>query len=123
MSAESSPGVRTGRVYDDPDPDADRVLVDGLWPRGVRKADLDAEWLREVAPTSELRRWYDHRPERFAEFERRYRKELADGPAAAGLDDLVRRARSGSLVLLTAARDLGRSQAEVLRRVVSERVG
>lgn len=116
------PRVRTGRVYDDPVPGADRVLVDGLWPRGVRKADLDATWLRDVAPSAELRRWYDHRAERFREFERRYRRELSSGQAAAGLEKLVRRAQEGPILLLTATRDIEHSQAEVLRRVVSERV-
>ena len=91
------------------------MLVDRLWPRGVSKdAGLFDEWVREVAPSDELRRWYGHRPERFEEFARRYRVELKTSPAKPSVDALLAHARKGSLTLLTATRDLERSGATVL---------
>ncbi|MGX4688443.1 DUF488 domain-containing protein [Streptomyces sp. JNUCC 63] len=104
------------RVYEETSPqDGKRVLVDRVWPRGMRKEDahLD-EWLRDVAPSSELRRWYGHDPARFAEFRRRYRDELRDAEhreAAGHLRDLAAHDR---LTLLTATKDVDHSQAAVL---------
>ena len=93
-----------------------RVLVDRLWPRGVRKegAPLD-EWLRDVAPSTDLRRWYGHEPQRFAEFAGRYRHELASTPASGAVGGLLERAGRGPLVLVTATRDVEHSGAAVLR--------
>lgn len=109
------------RVYEDPGRSGaeHRVLVDRLWPRGVKKAALDLDgWVKDAAPSTALRRWYGHEPERFAEFARRYRAELAHEPAASTVDALRRRARRHRLVLLTATRDVERSGAEVLRRAL-----
>src|SRR4051812_10328796 len=91
-------GIEVARVYDRPaERPGRRVLVDRLWPRGVGKADSRwDEWCRDVAPSAELRRWYAHRPERFAEFRRRYLDELEDAEhagAMAHLDALMRRGR------------------------------
>ena len=108
--------IRFHRVYDDASPeDGARVLVDRLWPRGLRKdeAHLDA-WLREVAPSTELRRWYGHDPRRFAEFRERYLAELRDPDRRQALGELDEMARQGPLTLLTATRDLDHSQAAVL---------
>jgi uncharacterized protein YeaO (DUF488 family) len=93
-----------------------RVLVDRIWPRGVRKVDaaLD-EWLKDVAPSTELRRWYGHEPERFEEFARRYRDELRRPPASQALAHLVDLCRPGGLTLLTATRDVDHSAARVLQ--------
>lgn len=116
-------GVKVVRVYEDPGRSRGerRVLVDRLWPRGVKKdaVDLD-EWAKAAAPSAELRRWYGHAPERFEEFRRRYRAELASEPAASMVGRLRREARQGPLVLLTATRDVERSGAEVLRSVLQE---
>jgi uncharacterized protein YeaO (DUF488 family) len=104
------------RVYDPPEPDdGRRVLVDRLWPRGLRKdaAELD-EWLREVAPSDELRRWYGHEPARFDEFRHRYADELAEPDRAAAFDRLAGMAADGPLTLLTATRDLDRALTVVL---------
>jgi uncharacterized protein YeaO (DUF488 family) len=113
------PEVLLRRVYDDvPEEEAEyRVLVDRIWPRGVRKADaaLD-EWLKDAAPTTELRRWYGHDPDRFEEFERRYRAELGRPPASLALAHLVDLSRAGKLTLLTATRDVEHSAARVLQR-------
>jgi uncharacterized protein YeaO (DUF488 family) len=109
--------VRVGRVYEGrTDKDGFRVLVDRLWPRGLTKAhaDLD-EWRKELAPTTQLRRWYAHDPERFVEFGRRYRAELSSGVQAAALADLSDLVATGHVVtLLTAARDPAASEAAVL---------
>ena len=112
--------VRARRVYEAPDTaDGRRVLVDRLWPRGLRKEDavLDA-WCKEVAPSSELRTWYDHDPERFSDFRRRYRAELRRGEAAEAVAELRRRAGRRPVTLLTATRDLDRSGAAVLAEVL-----
>lgn len=108
------------RVYDEPERgDGARVLVDRLWPRGVRKDELAHDlWLRDVAPSTDLRTWYGHRPDRFEAFARRYREELDAAPAAAALEELRRHAARGPLTLLTATRDVERSAAAVLADVL-----
>lgn len=111
--------VRVKRIYEPADPeDGIRVLVDRLWPRGVRKADaaLDA-WAKELAPSHELRRWYGHDPARFEAFARAYREELAAHDVLAAWRE---RARSETVTLLTATRDLERSHAAVLADVLQE---
>jgi uncharacterized protein YeaO (DUF488 family) len=113
------PDVTVARVYDDAGGDAVRVLVDRLWPRGIAKNELRMdEWAKEVAPSTELRRWYGHDPARFHEFARRYRAELHDCPAADGVARLATTARGPGVVLLTATRDVDRSAARVLRDVL-----
>lgn len=120
QSADVSPTCQVGlrRVYDTGD-SGYRVLVDRLWPRGVTKtqAALD-EWLRDAAPSSDLRRWYGHRVERFEEFARRYRAELRRPPAAAAVDRLVELAHEQPVTLLTATRDVEHSGALVLHEVL-----
>jgi uncharacterized protein YeaO (DUF488 family) len=115
--------IRIARVYDSPSPkDGYRVLVDRIWPRGVRKDELPAqEWVKDVAPSTQLRKWFGHDPARFAEFARRYRDELAGDEQQAELDKLRRRARRGTVTLLTAARDPAVSHVAVLSEVLSER--
>jgi uncharacterized protein YeaO (DUF488 family) len=115
--------VRARRVYEDPEPDdGRRVLVDRLWPRGLSKerADLD-EWLKAVAPSDELRHWYGHDPDKFGEFERRYKTELKEPERADALRHLADEVRAGPVTLLTATGDLERSQAEVLVRLLRAR--
>ena len=97
------------------------MLVDRLWPRGVTKATAPIdEWAKDVAPSSDLRRWYDHRVDRFDEFGRRYRVELGQGATAEAVERLRAIARSQDLILVTATKDVEHSGAEVLRRVLSE---
>ena len=97
--------------------DGRRVLVDRIWPRGISKQQAAlALWCKDVAPSTELRRWYSHEPAKFDEFARRYRVELA--AAGAVLADL--RDTDGVLTLLTATRDLALSQAAVLAQVLCE---
>jgi len=112
----SRSNVRVGRVYDEPTPhDGTRVLVDRLWPRGMTKdkARLD-EWCKQIAPSTELRTWYAHDPQRFAEFGRRYRAELAQPERAAALGHLRTLAATGALTLLTATKQAEISEAAVL---------
>jgi uncharacterized protein YeaO (DUF488 family) len=115
--------IEIRRVYDHDDgKDAGyRVLVDRLWPRGVAKADaaLD-EWVKEAAPSTELRRWYGHDVERFDEFARRYRAELQT-PPSAGLDRLLELARTKTVTLVTATRDVDHSGARVLQELIATR--
>jgi uncharacterized protein YeaO (DUF488 family) len=113
--------VCVGRVYDEPDASLGlRVLVDRLWPRGVSKerARLD-EWCKTVAPSSELREWYHHDPARFEEFSRRYRAELEDGEQHEAFAHLAELARRGPLLLLTATKDAGTSEAAVLAELLA----
>ena len=110
--------VRLKRAYDQPDEeDGYRVLIDRLWPRGVsrERARLD-EWVKDLAPSAELRRWFGHDPARFAEFRTRYEKEL-EGQEAK-LEELRRRARQGTLTLVYAARDAEHNDAVVLADVL-----
>jgi uncharacterized protein YeaO (DUF488 family) len=114
------PDVRVGRVYAAADDtDGLRVLVDRLWPRGVSKAkaDLD-EWCKDVAPSTELRKWYSHDPEKYEEFVRRYRAELAAGDQAAALQHLHELAQAGPLTLLTATKEPDKSEAAVLAEIL-----
>ncbi|MEV2277122.1 DUF488 family protein [Nocardiopsis sp. NPDC049922] len=125
-------GVHVERVYDavrarehpeeGREPPPGRLfLVDRLWPRGVSRASLEGvEWLREAAPSTELRRWFGHEPGRFAAFADRYRAELDECPEA--LEPALAAARGGPVTLLYAARDTERNHALVLRAYLEERL-
>ncbi|MER7243127.1 DUF488 family protein [Kribbella sp. NPDC000426] len=114
--------VHVRRIYDRPAAgDGIRVLVDRVWPRGIRKeaAAIDL-WAKDVAPSTELRKWYGHVPEKFAQFEKRYRDELATQAGRTALEQLRTLAARDDLVLVTATRDVDHSQATVLARVLNE---
>jgi uncharacterized protein YeaO (DUF488 family) len=116
------PRVRAARVYDPPAPAGGRrVLVDRLWPRGIRKGDprID-QWLRDIAPSADLRIWYGHQPERAEEFAGRYRRELLDAGHGAAVAELRALVAAGPVVLLTASKALDISQAAVLAAWLSE---
>jgi uncharacterized protein YeaO (DUF488 family) len=105
------------RIYDDPDPtDGTRILVDRLWPRGLskEKARFDL-WMKEVAPSSTLRKWFDHKAERWPEFQARYREELRGNPA---LEDLRERAAAGTVTLLYGSRNREFNHAAVLADIL-----
>lgn len=113
--------VQVRRIYDEPSlDDGARVLVDRLWPRGVSKAraQLD-DWCKDIAPSTELRKWYGHDPARFAEFSRRYIDELAEPGPAAALAYLEGLAERGPLTLLTATKEPDISEAAVLRNLLT----
>jgi uncharacterized protein YeaO (DUF488 family) len=101
--------------------DGMRILVERLWPRGVSKAAaaLDA-WAKEISPSPDLRKWYGHDPEKWPEFQRRYRAELADNEAA--LTPLLDRARQGQVTLLFSTRDAERNSANVLRALLIDKL-
>jgi uncharacterized protein YeaO (DUF488 family) len=108
--------VQVRRAYEEPDRgDGTRVLVDRIWPRGLTKAKagLD-EWCKQVAPSTQLRKWYHHDPDRFEEFGRRYRSELEDPERAEALAHLRDLAKHRTLTLLTATKQPEISEAEVL---------
>jgi uncharacterized protein YeaO (DUF488 family) len=116
------PDIRVRRVYDEASPaDGARVLVDRIWPRGLRKdaARLD-EWAKDVAPSTELRKWYGHDPAKFDEFRRRYLGELTGTSQRAALGQLRALAAAGPVTLLTATKDVAHSQAEVLAQVLRQ---
>ena len=114
--------VRVRRIYEPAaDDDGYRVLVDRLWPRGVGKAAAQVdEWCRAVAPSTALRTWYGHDPQRFAEFRRRFRAELKSDGAAAALQRLRAVAAHRPLTLLTATRDPATSNAAVVAELLLE---
>ncbi len=116
------PMVGVGRVYDEVGDGSRRVLVDRLWPRGFRKDDprID-EWLPEVAPSTELRRWYGHRPEEYDEFARRYEAELSQEPGADGFARLAALVGLEPTTLLTATREVELSHLTVLVRLLDDR--
>lgn len=122
MTNARQAGLDIRRVYDPPSPsEGARVLVDRVWPRGVRKADLDLHaWRRDLAPSTELRRWFGHDPDRWEEFQRRYAAELEE--RQADLDSLAALAREQGLTLLYAARDRQHNNAEALRRLLEQRI-
>jgi len=109
--------VKLKRVYDAVEKsDGRRVLVERLWPRGIKRKDRRvADWLRDIAPSPELRRWYGHEPEKWAEFKRRYRAELRKADRRRLLEVLADEARRGTVTLVYAARDTERNSAVVVR--------
>lgn len=116
--SKAAAAVTIKRAYDPPSPrDGTRVLVDRLWPRGVKKADAGiAQWMKEIAPSNELRKWFGHDPQRWDEFRRRYKAELAKKREAVG--ELRELARQGPLTLVYSARDEAHNQAVVLREML-----
>lgn len=112
--------VRIKRIYDPAaEHDGTRVLVDRIWPRGLRKADAAVDrWPREIAPSKELRQWFGHEPARFKTFAARYRAELDQRPEVVG--ELAELAAQGDVTLLYAARDPDCNHARVLADYLRE---
>lgn len=110
--------IQLERAYDPPAPDGGtRILVDRLWPRGLARAQAHIDvWLKDVAPSAELRRWFGHEAAKWPEFQRRYRAELAHNPALGTLCDIVR--REPRITLVFAAKDTEHNNAVVLRDLV-----
>lgn len=114
--------IRLKRAYEAPGPeDGRRYLVDRLWPRGVKKEALQLDgWLKEVAPSNELRRWFGHDPARWEEFQQRYAAELDAQPQ--NWQPLLAAARAGDLTLVYAARDEAHNDAVVLRGYLMQKL-
>lgn len=113
--------IRLKRAYEPPsEADGTRVLIDRLWPRGVTKAEAAIDhWLRDLAPSTELRKWFGHDPVLWDEFRRRYTAELARHPEE--LDQLLRMAAESPLTLVYGARDKNHNDAVVLKEVLAVR--
>jgi uncharacterized protein YeaO (DUF488 family) len=113
--------VQVRRVYDEPeDSDGVRVLVDRIWPRGMTKARAAlTEWCKDVAPSTELRKWYSHDPAKFEEFTRRYGAELEQAERAQALQHLRGLAADGRLTLLTGSKAVDISEAAVLAAILN----
>ncbi len=107
--------IQLKRVYEKPSAtDGERILVDRLWPRGLTKERAAVDlWLKDVAPSTELRKWFDHDPAKWKEFQSRYRKELRTAKEAIGL--LKKRSKAGTITLLYGARDETHNEARVLK--------
>ena len=110
--------INIKRVYDDKSQDDGyRVFIDRLWPRGVKKEDAHFdEWLKDLAPSTELRKWFDHDPDRFDEFRKRYKKELQEHKD--DLDKLRKRAKAEKITLLYAAKDEEMNNAIVVKEIL-----
>ncbi|AHF15398.1 DUF488 domain-containing protein [Niabella soli] len=114
------PKIQLKRIYEPADPsDGYRVLVDRLWPRGVKKATADIdEWAKELAPSGALRKWFDHDPQKWAAFQKKYREELQ---ANSAVDAFVQEHKANKLItLLYGAKDEVHNQAVVLKAVLEK---
>ncbi len=111
--------IKIQRIYSSNIENGYRVLVDKIWPRGIRRMDAPVDiWMKEVAPSDALRKWFGHDPERFDEFKKKYRMELNDNPEIEKLIQLVM--EHNSLILLFGAKDELHNQAIVLREYIEE---
>ncbi len=114
--------LKVKRVYEDAESsDGTRFLVERLWPRGMKKEELEMEaWLKEVAPSDGLRRWFAHDPLKWKEFQKRYRAELVSNPNA--WKPILESAKRGAVTLLFSARDIEHNNAVVLQSFLEERI-
>lgn len=112
--------IKIKRIYEIPASiDGKRILVDRIWPRGVSKAEAQLSlWMKEIAPSTELRKWFDHEPECFAEFAERYEKELASKEVIGHLEQLRSWSEKETVTLLFAAKDQKHNHALVLKEIL-----
>ncbi len=115
--------LKIKRVYEDPkSSDGTRYLVDRLWPRGFKKEDLKMKaWLKEVAPSPDLRKWYSHDVAKWEEFQKRYRAELKANPEA--WQPILEKAKDGNVTLLYSAKDTEHNSALVLKEFLEKKLG
>ncbi|TDM20363.1 DUF488 domain-containing protein [Macrococcoides canis] len=108
---------KLARIYDEDIPKGKRVLVDRVWPRGISKEDADLdEWLKDIAPSSDLRKWFNHDPDKFSDFKKKYNDELKDNDAVKELKDM-----KGTIVLLYGAKDEKHNHAVVLKEYMEDK--
>lgn len=121
MSATKQWKVAIKRAYEPPAPeDGERILVDRLWPRGVSKANARLDlWLKDIAPSAELREWFGHDPAKYEEFRRRYLAELKEEPGKSALATLREHCARGQVTLVFAAREAEHNDATVLRDLLN----
>jgi uncharacterized protein YeaO (DUF488 family) len=112
--------IKIKRVYDPPEPeDGKRILIDRLWPRGIKKENLKMdEWLKEIAPSDKLRKWFSHDPKKYEEFKKRYVKELEDKSEI--LERIRREAKKGRVTILFSAKDTEHNNATVMKELLKE---
>lgn len=112
--------IRIRRVYDEPgEEDGERILVDRLWPRGVTRQEARVvSWLKDIGPSTELRTWFGHDPLRWAEFRKRYERELREPEKKAILRDLAGKSRRGVVTLVFGAKDELHNNAMVLKQLI-----
>ncbi len=112
--------IRIKRIYDPASPsDGRRIYVDRLWPRGMKKEDVNMdEWLKEISPSDTLRKWFGHDPSKYGEFKKRYAKELEKH--ADTLERIRKEGKKGTVTLLFSARDVDRNNAAVLKELLSK---
>ena len=115
--------IQTKRIYEKAGKtDGERFLVDRLWPRGIKKETLQTgAWLKDVAPSNGLRKWFAHDPQKWPEFQRRYTKELEANPSAC--QPLLTAARHGDVTLLYSAHDTEHNNAVALKSYLAKRLG
>ena len=115
--------LKTKRVYESAETgDGTRFLVDRLWPRGIKKEELKMKaWLKDVAPSPELRKWFAHDPAKWREFQKRYRAGLKGNPAA--WKPILEAAKKGNVTLLYSARDTEHNSAVLLKEFLEEQMG
>jgi len=114
--------LKTKRVYEPSTPsDSTRFLVDRLWPRGIKKEELKMKaWLKDVAPSPELRKWFAHDPDKWTEFKKRYRAELKSNPDS--WHPILEAAEQGDVTLLYSARDTEHNSAVLLKAFLEEQI-
>jgi uncharacterized protein YeaO (DUF488 family) len=119
LTGMMKPEIQIKRVYDEPSAkDGVRVLVDRLWPRGLKKEDVEAEWAKDLAPSTELRKWFNHAAPLWPDFEKRYRAELRKNDA---VDDFLKEHRHDKrITLLYGAKDTEHNHALVLKDYLVE---
>lgn len=117
--------LKIKRVYEEKsDDDGQRILIDRLWPRGVKKEDAEIDkWMKDIAPTSELRKWFHQDLERFLEFKTRYKKELAEHePAIAAVKEVISDLETDDVTLIYAAKNEQRNHAIVLKAFIDKKM-
>ena len=114
--------IRIKRAYEPPEKsDGMRILVDRMWPRGVKKEKLETVlWMKDAAPSDELRQWFNHDPEKWEEFRKRYLKELQRPGARAMLHEIREAAKKGTVTLVYSAKDEKHNQALVLKQAIEK---
>lgn len=114
--------LKIKRAYDKPESaDGKRILIDRLWPRGVSKANARIdEWLKDLGPSTELRKWFGHDPEKWEEFRKRYNRELSAPDKAVLLDDIAQNAEHANVTLIYSAKDTEHSDVKVLEELITK---
>jgi uncharacterized protein YeaO (DUF488 family) len=116
--------IKVKRVYEGKESgDGVRILVDRLWPRGLRSADAGIdEWMKEIAPSDGLRKWFAHDPGKWSEFKRRYEEELSAPEKSKPLERIAKLAARGNVTLLYGAKDTERNNAKVLEELIARAI-